>query len=316
MKPFIQDPQAWAAQSGYTLHRSPVDEKFLDVRKNETSIGVLVPDGENYQLYQAPVTTTSVSTAQEQVTDFISQSFTFGNPVEMHGLVNKGQKEFTLNEKVSGSGFVERISECNFWLPYAAEHYNISPDIRDYVLVPLPTINSGLPNTNGDSLSLNQMLRFDPQHGQQMYKTFRGKPTFLEHNHIWNDSKGVILDCYLRPIRGFGKGKHYKMVQLAAFDRSKDPGLANSILDGSNNAYSVGFSYKRYSCAVCGHTVGAGASSVACSHTRHMQPTYKDNSNRLVFRKCEEAIGIELSSVKNPAFAICVGPTVMDPRSI
>ncbi len=34
------------------------------------------------------------------------------------------------------------MAECNLWLPFAAKKYNLSTDIRDYVLVPVPVLYS------------------------------------------------------------------------------------------------------------------------------------------------------------------------------
>jgi len=209
-----------------------------------------------------------------------------------------------------------RSIEANVWLPFAAKVYNLSPDIRDYVLVPVPVMNSDLPNTNGDSVTLKEMLKFNPELGMQAFKTFRGKPCHLEHdNRDYTKAKGIILDVFIRPIRRFGNGRYYKLVELMAYDRSKDPLLVNSILSGENNAYSVGFYYKSYTCSICGKTVGQTkfGSTSTCDHTFLRRRPYALPDGRLAYRQCHDIVGFETSVVADPAFKIAIGPHVMNP---
>lgn len=247
--------------------------------------------------------------------DMVSQSFSFGfNPLSLDKL-SKGTNEIPISGDASGTGFSERVLDCNFWLPYAAEHYDISRDIRDYILVPIPAIFSGLPNTNGDSLSLKEMLMFKPEYGMQMYKTFKGQPTHLEHaNKDITKAKGVILESFLRPIKF--NPSYYKIVLLMAFDRTKDSILVDQILTGQQNAYSVGFYYSSYACSICGHVVGKGINLSPCKHTQMGKPTYKQADGRLGFRKCQDAKGFECSVVNTPAFVSAIGPKIMDARSV
>lgn len=206
--------------------------------------------------------------------------------------------------------------EANQWLPFAAQVYHLSQDIRDYVLVPVPVMNTELPNTNGDSVTLKEMLKFDPELGMQAFKSFRGKPCHLEHdNRDHRKAKGVILDVFLRPIRRFGNGRYYKLIELMAYDRSKDPLLVNSLLSGENNAYSVGFYYKSYTCSVCGKTVGQTkfGSAETCDHTFLRKRPYAMPDGRLAYRQCHDIRGFETSVVADPAFKIAIGPHVMNP---
>ncbi len=248
-----------------------------------------------------------------QPTDFSSQSFSIGgNAIEM----NKYKVDDVV-QKLSGDS--SHSIEANVWLPYAAQVYNLSRDMRDYVLVPVPVMNTELPNTNGDSVTLKEMLRFDPEVGMQSYKTFRGKPCHLEHdNRDWTKAKGVILDVFLRPLRRFGSGRYWKLIELMAYDRTKDPMLVNSILSGENNAYSVGFYYKSYTCSICGKTVGQtkfGASE-ACDHTFLRKRPYALTDGRLAYRQCHDIRGFETSVVADPAYKIAIGPHVMNPTAL
>jgi hypothetical protein len=248
-------------------------------------------------------------------TGMLSQSFGLGlNPIPLDKLA-QGTNELPLSAQISGTGHSERILDCNYWLPYAAEHYDISRDIRDYILVPIPAIFSGLPNTNGDSLSLREMLSFKPEYGMQMYKTFKGQPTHQEHdNKNLLKAKGVILESFLRPIKF--NPNYYKIVLLMAFDRTKDSLLVDQILTRQQNAYSVGFYYTSYSCSICNQVVGKGINLSPCKHTQMGRPTYKQADGRLAFRKCHDAKGFECSVVNTPAFVSAIGPHLLDPRKL
>src|ERR1019366_2903109 len=236
---------------------------------------------------------------------FKAESFGFGQTAVQ---LNKYQVD-DVSHKFGGGNV-----EANLWLPAAAREYHISPKIEDYVLVPVPAMWTSIPNTNGDSVTLQEFLRFNPEMGMQSFKTFRGKPTFLEHdNKDYTKAKGVILDVFLRPIKKFGNGKFYKLVMLLAYDRTKDPMLVNTILNGENNAYSVGFYYKAYTCSICNKTVGSGPRDQPCSHTLPRKGTYRQNDGRLVYRHCHDVVGFECSSVVNPAYVTAISPILMDP---
>jgi hypothetical protein len=234
----------------------------------------------------------------------ISNSFGLSeSPIELYKNTERKLAEVTGNPEAS--------LECNLWLKAAAKEYLISPDIRDYVLVPCPILISDIPNTNGDSVTIQEFLRFDPEMGMQAFKTARGKPCQLEHaNKDITKAKGVILDVFLRPLKRFGNGKYWKLVELMAYDRTKDPLLVQSILSGENNAYSIGFYYNSYTCSICGSLYTMGGSSV-CKHTFPRKPTYEANG-QLVYRQCRNIRIFETSSVATPAYVNAVGSHVMN----
>ena len=315
MNIIIADPQAWAHSQGYILR--PIQDDNFAVTLGERPVGALVkaPGGYTFATEldaHAPDTDYEANSSQE----FVSRSFGLSALLPFAGTqYDKGAKELIIKPESSGTGQAEHVSDCNYWLPYAAEHYCLSRDIRDYVLVPIPAIFSDLPNTNGDSLSLKQMLRFDPALGMQMYKTFKGKGTFEEHeNQNIRAAKGIILESFLRPVPF--NPKYYKIVLLLAYDRTKDPVLAKRILERETNAYSVGFHYSSYSCSICNQQVGKGINLSPCQHTQLGRPTYKQQDGRLVYRKCENGQGFECSSVSTPAFVSAIGPHVYDVRSL
>lgn len=201
------------------------------------------------------------------------------------------------------------LLDVNSWLPFASESYHISKNIRDYILVPCPMAISDIPNTNGDSISKKQLVRFIPEMGTVAYKTWIGKPTFQEHaNTDITKAKGVIVDAKLRPLKRFGN-RHYKLVSLLAFDRSKDENLCKSIINNEINTYSIGMYYDSYTCSVCGNTVGKDY-GYNCIHTKPKKPTYQLNDGRLVYRHCRNIVGFETSAVKDPAYVVAVSDLI------
>lgn len=212
---------------------------------------------------------------------------------------SRNSKSIRLGKDITGG--VDIDIDANAWLPMAAEHYNISPNIRDYVLAPIPATITSIPNTNGDCFTTKRMLEFRPDLGQLVYKTFKGKPTHVEHiNKDWSIAKGVIFDSYLKPLQGF-KGNHARLILLLAFDRTRDPELTHKIATHKLNTYSIGAHYNAYECSVCGHITEQSTMRL-CSHTKLKVPTYRNNMNQLVYRKLMNFVGFECSAVEDPAF--------------
>lgn len=241
-----------------------------------------------------------------------SISFAIGSkPTELHTAKKKGE----LRLSSTAAGGVERTIDANMWLPRAAEHYRISPKLSDYILVPVPSVISEIPNTNGDSVTKEELLRFYPEYGQLAYQTWRGKPTYVEHdNKDITKARGVIFDVYVRPLTSF-QGNHIKVIKLLGFDRTKDPRLCEAILTRKVNTYSLGMYFKSYVCSICGNRVGQNVGS-PCVHTRPRRKTYKQFDGRLAYRQCEHVVGFETSVVADPAYSVANSDLILDPRDM
>lgn len=230
-------------------------------------------------------------------------------PIDMDKLNFKNQKEIKID-----TGEEYHTLDVSMWLPFAAPHYRISPNIRDYILVPVPSVVTELPNTNGDAVTKAEMLRFIPEQGMLAYKTFVGKCCFREHdNQDITKAKGIILDAYIRVLKGFGRDKHYKLIKLLAFDRTKDAALCDEITSGRGNSYSMGLYFDSYSCSICNNRVGK-TSGRACIHTELKRPTYLTSGGRLAYRLMHDIIGFECSAVLDPAFLCAISDHVMNPQ--
>lgn len=241
----------------------------------------------------------------------ISKSFDlsgFGSALDMHKVAGKTRSK---NVRLAGSSIGSDSDlnlDHNVWLPKAAEVYNISADIRDYVIAPVPVNITEIPNTNGDGFELSEWLRFNPEQGKLAYQTFKGKPTYIEHRDNLDHTKaaGVIFDNHLTRLHGF-RGNHAKLYLLVGYDRTRNPEHCDKILRNEINTYSKGTAYKAYQCSICGRLVTPKNKNF-CEHTDFKRTAYLDHrTGRLVYRRCIGLTGFECSSVVDPAFACAAG---------
>lgn len=190
------------------------------------------------------------------------------------------------------------------WLPFCAPHYKISPDPKDYVLTPVIVMPSDLPNRNKVGFPLKELIKFDPKTGMQAYKTWKGKPTYLEHqNNDITKSYGVIVDSFMRKLTGWSDDKIWKVVLLLAFDRTKHPDVVDNILAGDSNAYSMGAWVSHYECSYCGAEVGKCDHLIEGVHYgKNRAASMYELNGKLVFPNCCGIEGFETSSVETPAF--------------
>ena len=134
------------------------------------------------------------------------------------------------------------------WLPAASEAYNISADIRDYVLAEVPIVEGDVPNRNMNCFLTSRLVEFLPQHGVQAYRTFVGKPVHYEHQHDDDKkAKGVIFDASMREV-----DCRWFTVILKGFDRTKDRSLAEDVLTGKRRGHSMSAWTAFMDCSGCG----------------------------------------------------------------
>jgi hypothetical protein len=327
----ISDPELWAAHNGFTLKGNRAIKGF-DVLKNQVKQGILTPARgglkflpmlnekeaqDLHEQYTSGDLSSLCSTSTEgsnPLHDFISHSFSIvdSNVRSAGHLTIQDLENAAKRAELNKSGIqTEYILRSNLRLPFAAKHYKISPNIEDYLLIPVPGIISDVPNTNGDSLSRSEMLKFFPQLGVQMYETFIGKPCFEEHdNKDITKAKGMIFDAYLTQVLG-RQGNHLKISLLSGWDKTKDYDLCRRIESGEENAYSVGFFYNSYTCTFCNALTTKG-NRPACNHTRiGMKPYIMEGTKTLVYRRCNDATGFEISSVGSPAFIVAISDKIL-----
>lgn len=232
-------------------------------------------------------------------------------PLELHKMIKRKDVDYKLQNfttetaNIGGSditGVNNQYVDFAQWLPFAAKVRNISPDPKDYILVPTMVMPSDLPNRNGVGFPLKELVGWNEEYKCQGYKTARGARTHDMHvNTDPLESRGVIIDSYLRKLEGYGNNKIWKLVFLLAFDRTKDPELANKILTGERNTYSMGAYVGGYTCSVCDRDLGM------CGH---VSPTARNfhpvENNQLAYLHTKAPVFFETSSVEDPAYVSAI----------
>lgn len=231
------------------------------------------------------------------------------NPLDMFREIKR--KNIRL-EKQGNTRVVSNLSEglesgtrldVGNWLKSASSVYDISPNLKDYVMKPVIILPSELPNRNGVGFPIQELIRFNPEAGMCAYKTFKGKPLHYEHaNTNIRKAKGVIFDTFIRKLDGFGNGRLWKVVSLLAWDRQKDKELAERVLSNDMNTFSMGAWIDKYTCSVCGKDIGQ------CSHLDARSPVnFKLTfDGQLAFCEVFNPVGFETSAVESPAYLIAL----------
>lgn len=200
-------------------------------------------------------------------------------------------------------------SELGFekWLPFAAKELNLSTNLNDYLIYTVPLLWSDLPNRNGVGFPLSELIAWNVDQGCQAYKTWVGKPMFVEHqsdNH--KTAIGIIVDTSLTQVEGFGDNKVWKVMAVCAIDKTKNPEYGNDMDAGKLNSFSMGAEITGgYSCAYCGSPLGR------CDH---LDPEESGQmyllNGKLVYRLVHGITGYEYSSVRDPAYLVAVSDTI------
>jgi hypothetical protein len=197
------------------------------------------------------------------------------------------------------------ILDCAKILPFAAEAFEISPDLADYVITPVEIIRSDLPNRNGVGFLYEELCRYNPHRGDLSYKTWKGMGTYVEHADNRDPSKacGMILDVALRRAPEF-EGSFYRLNHLVAIDRNKRPDIASAHLNGTRKSFSMGSLCSFYTCSICNRNVNDIGGY--CEHIDTRTPVAKAQSlkswgGKLAYCQSRGISGLEISSVAVPA---------------
>lgn len=220
-------------------------------------------------------------------------------PFEMHKQKKIKKKKSVTIDKNKG---YPRANVDISWLSAASKKYNISSDIKDYIVKPVPALTSDIPNRNSQAFPLPVLVSFDLNSHRLRYKSFIGAPTHLEHKHdIPTNAKGVILDACILKVPKYGVSR---VLVLSGWDRSKDKYLAENILKRKRNSFSMGAVCSAYTCSSCQGILGPGVESRTCTCPN----SYKDlrsygsvKNGILQYLMCRDPYFIELSSVDDPA---------------
>ena len=223
-------------------------------------------------------------------------------PIKIYSSATVKKPQFVKADSTSSLGFEVDFSK---WLPFAAECYNISKDPKDYLLYPVPILYSDLPNRNGIGMPLSELMKWNRERGTQAFAAWKGMPMFKEHaSDVVKNALGVIADTALRPITGFGNGKFYKVMALAALDRSKGSDYVAQVEQGNINSYSMGAMVDSWGCSYC------GAGEGKCNHIDPKKPVnFYELNGKLVYKNVFGINPFELSIVADPAYATAISDT-------
>ncbi len=193
------------------------------------------------------------------------------------------------------------------WLPFAAKEYNISANPKDYLLKPVNIMITELPNRNGVGFSSYELAKWNSEYKCMAYETWRRAPMFVEHKSDQiKTAVGVIIDVAMKKVVGFGQDKLYKIVCLAAIDRTKNPEVAAKLESGALNSFSMGAMVQKYTCSVCDAEIDK------CSHiSSSNQIDFYERGGQLAYRIVHGIVGYELSVVADPAYAVALSDYTM-----
>jgi hypothetical protein len=178
-----------------------------------------------------------------------------------------------------------------------AKVYNLSPNIDDYIF-PVPrAVAADVPNSNGDNFSHNELTRFSPNHRCLVYQTFRNDPLHIEHaSEDPKAARGFLPDAHYMQVDADDK---YVLTVVAA-DTTKDPPLAEGIMDNTINKFSMGCICDAVQCSYskCGQI--AKSDRELCDHLLWHKMAHIDGE--LIFENCLGVEFGELSVVGEPAY--------------
>lgn len=224
------------------------------------------------------------------------------DPIEVHKALRTKQVEVASNALDIKGAPTSAIDIS--WLPEAAKTYNLSPNIDDYVINTVLQFPLNMPNRNGMGFSLSNIREFSWDYGCPWYKTWVGQPLFYEHkNDDCLKSNGIILDNILhKDPRGF-----WKVLMLAAHDRTKYPDLIKRVANKELTTYSMGaYILGGYVCSITGRDYKNSPylSGNGKDKGRRPQVVIIDGVPRLAFRVGLNPKGFETSLVEEPAWTI------------
>ena len=211
----------------------------------------------------------------------------------------------TIKEFGRVNGFEDR-------LPFMSQAYNISPNVADYFMTPVIMFHSNVPNRNGYMFPTASLIEWLPNRMCMAYESWRYAPLHVEHkSEDMTKAIGAIADVAIVKETGFSNDSIYKVIALAAVDRTKNKALAKSIETGKRNSWSMGCDASRIFCSYCGadqaHENEHGNLVGGCTHIDADAPViFYELNGKIVCRAASGLSGVELSSVGTPAFAMAV----------
>lgn len=182
-------------------------------------------------------------------------------------------------------------------LKAVAKVYDLSDNINDYIF-PVPrAVKADEPNSNGDNFSHDELTRFSSRHKCQVYKTFVNVPLHIEHaSDNPKGARGFIPDSYY--VQTDPNDRY--VLTLVAMDTTKDAPLADGLVSGDINTFSMGCICDSVQCSYskCGKV--AKSDRDLCDHLRWYKMSTLEGE--LIYENCIGVEYQELSVVGDPAY--------------
>ncbi len=174
--------------------------------------------------------------------------------------------------------------------------YNISDNINNYIF-PIPrAVSSNVPNNNGDNFQHEELIRFSPNHRCLVYQTFRNDPLHVEHAATNpRTARGYIPDAHY--VTTDENDRH--VLTVVALDTKKDPPLAEGMLSGEIDKFSMGCICDQVRCSYSKCKKVANSDRELCEHLLWYKMSRIDGE--LIYEDCLGVEYQELSVVGSPA---------------
>jgi hypothetical protein len=205
------------------------------------------------------------------------------------------QKELAESSRFSSEEFARKLN-------FLADVYKISSNPDDYFMKPVIMFHTDMPNRNGYVFPTDSMVEWNPDRHMIAYETWKYAPLHIEHkSEDPTKAIGIIADVIFKKALGVCNDKIYKVIALAAVDRTKNPGYTSKIESGEYNSWSMGCDANRIFCTYCGKDQGE------CKHLDPEAPVVFYELNGVIVCRGASGIGAkELSSVGTPAWPMAV----------
>jgi len=185
--------------------------------------------------------------------------------------------------------------------------YNLSDNINDYIF-PVPrAVTADEPNNNGDNFRHDELTRFSANHRCLVFQTFRNDPLHIEHAaDDPKSARGYIPDAHY--VTAKDNDKH--VLTVVAMDASKDPPLAEGLLSGEVDKFSMGCICDQVRCSYskCASPI-ANSDRDLCDHLKWYKMSTIDGE--LIYEDCLGVEYQELSVVGNPADPKAITQTLL-----
>ena len=233
----------------------------------------------------------------EMIKRSTERTLVIGEPVLSDQLIESCKESYTCDK---GQRKVLAMNRNNWnmdidvsWIAAAAQTYQISPDINDYLITDVAALSAGIPNRNMQGFLFDELSYFDYAHGKMIYSTFIGKPSCANHaNQIDQNpdlAKGVIFASALQYLPEYNI---YKVRLLQGWDRTKDTRLIHEIETGKRRYYSMGALVSIFLDSITGQPTQPGQST---------HPPGSIVNGHLAWSICCGVVFIENSSVLDAA---------------